>query len=253
MKQLIAMGCGALALMAAGTASAADLPVRGPAPPPQAPYYVPAGYNWTGFYVGINGGWASAHKCWDLVFVGAFGADGCHSPNGGLAGGQVGFNWQVGGFVFGVEGSGDWASLSGSNVSLQAPLSTNRTKVDALASVTGRLGYAFDSVLLYVKGGGAWVGDKYDNRVTATSVLQASASETRTGWTGGGGLEWGFAPNWSVAVEYAHYDFGRKNVPFITPAGLAAGSERISQTVDAVTARLNWRFGWGGGPVTARY
>ena len=250
MKHLIAMGCGALALVTAGAASAADLPVR-PAPPPQAPAYVP-GYNWTGFYVGINGGWAEAHKCWDLVLVGAFGADGCHSPSGGLVGGQLGFNWQMGGFVVGVEGAGDWASLSGTNASLQFPLTTNRSRVDSIWAVTGRMGYAFDSVLLYVKGGGAWVGDKYDNTVTGTGILQASASETRTGWTAGGGLEWGCAPNWSVAVEYAHYDFGRDTVPFLAPGGIGAGSERISQTVDAVTGRLNWRFGWGG-PVVARY
>jgi outer membrane immunogenic protein len=244
------MSFGALALVAAGNANAADLPVRAPAP--QAPVYVAPGYNWSGFYIGINGGGAWAHKCWGLLFVGAVLADGCHDPSGGMVGGQVGFNWQAGAFVFGVEGSGDWASLSGTNVSLQAPLSTNRSRIDGIASVTGRLGYAFDSVLLYAKGGGAWVGDKYDNRVTVGGLLQASASETRTGWTVGGGLEWGFSPNWSVAVEYAHYDFGRDNVAFLTPAAAAAGSERISQTVDAVTARLNWRFGWGN-PVVARY
>ena len=96
MKHLITMSCGALALVTAGAASAADLPVRPAAP---APVYAAPGYNWTGFYVGINGGWAEAHKCWDLVLVGAFGADGCHSPSGGLVGGQLGFNWQMGGFV----------------------------------------------------------------------------------------------------------------------------------------------------------
>ena len=252
MKQLIAMSVGALALVAAGTASAADLPAP-PATPPRAPVYVAPVYNWTGFYIGINGGWASAHKCWDLLFLAGPALDGCHKPDGGLFGGQVGFNWQAGAFVFGVEGSGDWASLSGTNISLLAPLSTNRSKIDSIWAVTGRLGYAFDSVLLYVKGGGAWVGDKYDSTVTGTGILQTSASETRTGWTGGAGLEWGFAPNWSVAFEYAHYDFSSKDVPFLAPGAIAAGTERISQTVDAVTGRINWRFGWGGGPVTARY
>lgn len=252
MKQLIALGCGALALVAAGAASAADLPARGPAPPPRAPVFVAPVYNWTGFYVGINGGWASAHKCWDFVpGAGLPLREGCHTPAGGGAGGQIGFNWQSGPLVFGVEFTGDWTSMRGSNNSLVfvAPQNTNRTKVDGIAAATGRFGYAFDVALLYVKGGGAWVNDKYDTRNTATGVNTALATETRAGWTGGGGLEYGFAPNWSVAVEYDHYDFGRKNVAFTGPG---AGIDRISQTVDMVTARLNWRFGWGG-PVTARY
>jgi outer membrane immunogenic protein len=251
MKQLIALGCGALALVAAGTASAADLPARAPIAP-KAPVFVAPVYNWTGFYIGINGGGAWAHKCWDLVFAAGVGGDGCHDPNGGMFGGQVGFNWQTGAFVFGIEGSGDWASLTGTNPSLQAPLTTNRSKVDAIWTATGRVGYAFDAALLYVKGGGAWVSDKYDNFTTVSGAANASASETRNGWTIGGGIEWGFAQNWSVAVEYAHYDFGRNGVAFVTPAGIPAGTERINQTIDAVTARLNYRFGWGS-PVVARY
>src|SRR5438552_1701330 len=174
----------------AGAASAADFPAR-PAPPPRAPAFVAPGYNWSGFYIGINGGGAWAHKCW--TFVPALGlpvSEGCHSPDGGMFGGQVGFNWQTGPVVFGVELSGDWTSLKGSNVSLAFPLDTNRTKVDALASVTGRVGYAWDAVLLYAKGGGAWVNDKYDGGLTATGALVDSASEPRTGWTAGGGLEY---------------------------------------------------------------
>jgi len=248
LRHLIALGGAALALVAAGAASAADLPAR-PAPPPRAPAFVAPGYNWSGFYIGINGGGAWAHKCW--AFLPAAGlpvSEGCHSPDGGMFGGQVGFNWQTGPVVFGIELTGDWTSLSGSNVSLAFPLDTNRTKVDALASVTGRVGYAWDAMLLYAKGGGAWVNDKYDARLTATGALIDSASETRTGWTVGGGLEYGFMPNWSIAVEYDHYDFGTKALVF-QPTGV---NERISQRIDTVTARLNWRFGWGG-PVVARY
>jgi outer membrane immunogenic protein len=250
MKHLIAMGCGALALVTAAVANAGDLPVR-PAPPVQV--FVPAAYNWTGFYVGINGGWASSHNCWDFLSVASITIrEGCHNAIGAAAGGQIGYNWQGGPFVLGVEFTGDWASMTGSNNSrvFVAPLNTNRTKVDAIAALTGRFGYAWDAgALIYVKGGGAWAGDKYDARVAATGVFAASATETRAGWTVGGGFEYDFAPNWSVAVEYHHYDFGSKNVTFTGPG---AGIDRIGQTVDMITTRLNWRFGWGG-PVTARY
>jgi outer membrane immunogenic protein len=252
MKRLLALACGAAALIAGGAANAADLPAR-PAPP-RAPVFVAPVYNWTGFYIGINGGGAWAHKCWDFLGVGAVLArEGCHDPDGGLFGGQVGFNWQTGAFVFGVEFAGDWASLEGNNRSLVFPLETNRSKIDAIASFTGRVGYAWDAALLYVKGGGAWVDDKYDARITTTGILVDSASGSRGGWTVGGGFEYGFAPNWSVGVEYMHYDFGNRNVTF-APAACIGGAcvDRISQTVDAVTARLNWRFGWGG-PVVARY
>jgi outer membrane immunogenic protein len=246
MKHLIGLGFGVLALATAGAASAADLPVRG-APPPRAPVFTPAGSNWTGFYIGANGGGAWSHKCWAFAGV----SEGCHNATGGAAGGQIGFNWQTGPLVLGVEFAGDWTSLKGENASLvfTAPQNTNRTKVDGILAATGRLGYAFDAALLYVKGGGAWVSDKYDSRNTATGISTATASETRTGWTVGGGFEYGFTPNWSFAVEYDHYDFGTKGVSFVGPG---AGIERIGQRVDLVTGRINYRFG-GGGPLVARY
>jgi outer membrane immunogenic protein len=247
MKLRLTTACAVLAMVAGGAANAADLPAR-PAPP-RAPVFVAPVYNWTGFYIGINGGGAWAHKCWDIVGVGAavLVREGCHDPDGGLFGGQVGFNWQTGAFVFGVDVAGDWASLTGSNNSLAILGNINHSKIDALFAVTGRVGYAWDAVLLYAKGGGAWVDDKY----TTTGLFPATAnSQTRGGWTVGGGVEYGFMPNWSVAVEYNHYDFGNKNVTFVGPG---FGVDRIEQRIDAVTARLNWRFGWGTSPVIARY
>jgi len=233
-------------------ASAADLPAR--APITKAPIMAPVLYNWSGFYIGANGGGAWAHKCWTALppaFVVPT-AEGCHDATGGVAGGQIGFNWQTGPLVLGIEAQGDWAQLTGSNVSLAFPLTTNRTRINSIFDVTGRVGYAWDAALLYVKGGGAWVRDRYDNRVTATGVLNDSASETRSGWVFGAGFEYGFSPNWSVGVEYDHFDFGSRNVNFSTPAGVLNITDRVRQDVDMVKAKLNWRFGWGG-PVVARY
>ena len=127
---------------------------------------------------------------------------------------------------------------------------TTKAKVDAIAAVTGRVGYAADAALFYVKGGGAWADDKYDTRITATGVQTASASETRTGWTVGGGIEYGFAPNWSVAVEYDHLFMGSPNVTFPASAIAVTRSDNIRQDVDIGTVRVNYRF---GGPVVAKY
>ena len=240
----------ALFAFVSGPAMAADLPVR---PVMKAPPVMVAAYNWSGFYIGANGGGAWAHKCWTfLPVVGVGVAEGCHDASGGVAGGQVGFNWQTGPLVLGIEAQGDWASLSGSNVSLAFPAFTNRTRINSIFDVTGRVGYAWDAALLYVKGGGAWVRDRYDDRVTVTGVLNDSASETRSGWVFGVGFEYGVTPNWSVGVEYDHFDFGSRSVNFFTPAGAFAATDRIRQDVDMVKAKLNWRFGWGG-PVVARY
>ena len=213
----------------------------------------PVLYNWSGFYIGANGGGAWAHKCFTFVpAVGLPVPEGCHDATGGVAGGQIGFNWQTGPVVFGVEFQGDWAQLTGSNVSVGFPGFTNRTRINSIFDVTGRVGYAWDAALLYVKGGGAWVRDRYDSRLTATGALVDNATETRSGWVIGVGFEYGFTPNWSVGVEYDHFDFGSRNVNFFTPAGVFNANERIRQDVDMVKAKLNWRFGWGG-PVVARY
>jgi outer membrane immunogenic protein len=239
MTRLLTIGIATLAALASGAASAADLPPR-PAPPAPAPVFVAPVYNWTGFYLGINGGGAWAEKCWTRVLAVS---EGCHNPNGGVVGGQVGFNWQIGQFVIGAEGTGDWASLTGNNTSVLG--NVNTSKVDAIWSATARLGFAWDAVLLYAKGGGAWVSDKYSAVGIATSV---AANETRSGWTVGGGFEYGFAMNWSVGLAYDHFDFGTKGVAF---TGVGAFTDNVKQTIEVFTARVNYRF--GPSAVVARY
>src|SRR5262245_32011915 len=107
----------AVMLGMATPALAADMAVKAvPAPLP------PPVYNWTGFYIGANGGWGQSRSCWDFIpVVGAVVADGCSTRSGGVAGGQVGYRWQTGQFVFGVEGQGDWADLKSSRLSLINP------------------------------------------------------------------------------------------------------------------------------------
>jgi outer membrane immunogenic protein len=215
----------------AGVANAADIPAPAPA---TAPVYVPpraAVYNWTGFYVGAMGGygWSNSQG---------------NDLKGGFAGGTIGYNAQFGNFVVGVEGEGAWADI---NQSASLFFLTATDRIQAFGSLTGRAGVALDNVLIYGKGGGAVAS----NKISLTG-FGAGISDTQTHWgyTVGGGVEWGFAPNWSVKGEYlwAHYD-SQTYFASAFPPGFASG------TFDVNTVKLgvNYRFGWGAAPVTARY
>ena len=258
MKKILLAAAGLVALSVA-PALAADLPARTYT---KAPAVVAPIYNWGGFYIGANGGGGSAHKCWDLNGIGgvAFPAisEGCHDATGGLAGGQIGYRWQSTNWVFGVEAQGDWADLKGSNTSLLVPAGlaalgisySNQTKIDAIGLFTGQVGYAWNNVLWYVKGGAAATHDKYNGRFLG--VTFDTASETRWGGAVGTGVEIGFAPGWSVAVEYDHLFMGSRNNTFTFTTAAAptfTGTSRIDnirQDVDMGTVRVNYSF---GGPV----
>jgi outer membrane immunogenic protein len=255
MKRFWLVTVGLLALGMAAPASAADLAARPYTKAPPAPVAVI--YDWTGFYIGINGGGGSAHKCWDFLADSDGdlpGPEGCHNATGGTVGGQIGYRWQTANWVWGIEGQGNWADFRGSNVSNLFAPDFNRSRVDAFGLITGQIGYAWNNVLVYVKGGAAVTGDKYD--AFSNFLVLASANETRWGGTVGAGLEYGFAPNWSVGVEYDHLFMGSRNVTLTAP--LFSETEHIRQDVDMGLVRLNYRFGGGGfggfgAPFAARY
>jgi outer membrane immunogenic protein len=233
----------------AAPAVAADLAAR---PYTKAPAMIAAIYDWSGFYIGINGGGASSRKCWDVnnnggVAVTPAFREGCHDATGGVVGGQLGYRWQAASWVFGVEAQGDWANLKGSNTSVVLAPLVNETKIDAIGLFTGQVGYAWNNVLWYVKGGAAVTHAKYNGSVVG--VVIDSASETRWGGAVGTGLEFGFAPNWSVAIEYDHLFMGKRNNSF-TVLGVNDRIDRIKQDVDMATVRLNYTF---GGPIVAKY
>jgi outer membrane immunogenic protein len=241
---------GTVALVAfAAPAAAADLAAR---PYTKAPPMIAALYDWSGFYIGANGGWGSSRNCWDFLPVaGGVAAEGCHDASGGTAGGQLGYRWQAGTWVFGVEAQGNWADFKGSNASLAFAGVTNESRIDAFGLFTGQLGYAANNVLFYVKGGAAVTSNEYRTFATATNVLTGSTSDdTRWGGVVGVGLEYAFAPNWSAGIEYDHMFMQDRTYTFITPAGAFAGTDRIRQDVDLVTARVNYRW---GGPVIPKY
>jgi outer membrane immunogenic protein len=246
MKKFLLSTVGLVALgMASAPASAADLaarPVYTKAPPAiVSPYY-----DWSGFYIGINGGWGQTHDNRSDATTGVnFGSD---NANGGTVGGQVGYRWQTAGWVFGLEAQGNWADFDGSGTSLANSALSQRSKVDSFGLFTGQIGYAWNNVLLYAKGGAAVTDNKYDvfNNLTG-SVVASSGSNTNWGSVVGAGLEVGFAPNWSVGVEYDHIFMDQQNQTFTTPAGVTLNDTfRAGGDTDLVTARLNYRFGSTG-------
>ncbi len=253
MNRFAIVGAGLLSIAGfVGAASGADLPARTYT---KAPAIVAPVYDWSGFYIGLNGGGASSHECLTITNVAGSAvfpnSEGCHNATGGLAGGQIGYRWQTANWVFGVEAQGDWANLTGSSASLTALIPyTNRTKVGAIGLFTGQVGYAWNNILLYVKGGAAVTDNKYSSFFTATGIEFNQASDTRWGGAVGTGIEIGFAPNWSAAVEYDHLFMGNPNVVFPASAIAVTRSDNIRQDVDIGTVRVNYRF---GGPVVAKY
>jgi outer membrane immunogenic protein len=256
MKKFWLAAVGLIALGTAAPALAADLAAR---PYVKAPPMVAPVYDWTGFYIGANGGWGQAHGCWDLVpLVGAVISDGCRNASGGVAGGQLGYRWQMGQWVFGLEGQGDWADLKASRVSFFNPLVSETVKVDAFGLFTGQVGYAWNASLLYFKGGAAVTSNRFDVFTTLNGVGLASTTSTRWGGTVGVGYEYGFTPNWTVGVEYDHLFMGHANNSFSVVNPILTGAvNRIGENVDLVTVRFNYRFGgfggYGGPPVVSRY
>jgi outer membrane immunogenic protein len=251
MKKITLAAASFVALSTAAPVWAADMALK--APPPPAP--IVAIYDWSGFYIGANGGWGQSHNCWNFVTpAGATTVDACSDRSGGMIGGQIGYRWQTAGLVFGLEAQGDWADLSRSRVSLINPAFSTRVRTDGIGLFTGQIGYAWNATLLYVKGGAAVTSNTFSILDTPTGTSLASASATRWGAAIGGGFEYGFTPNWSIGAEYDHLFMGHANNSFSTTNPIVAGAlNRIDQDIDMITLRINYRFGGFGAPVATHY
>ncbi len=226
MKKLWAACLAAGLMVTAHGAVAADLSVAPlyKAPPSE----VTQAYNWTGFYLGLNGGGGWGRSFWDAQ------SDRINT-SGGLVGGTAGYNWQLGKAVVGVEGDIDWANLKGTAASTLCPAGCS-TSDSWLGTARGRLGYSIGGVLPYVTGGLA-VGD-----IAAATPGFPGATSTNAGWTAGGGLEFALPGNWSAKAEYLHVDLGKFNCG--TACG-AAANDNVSMHDDVFRAGVNYRFGWG--------
>jgi outer membrane immunogenic protein len=230
-----------LTLGGATLAQAADMAVK--ARP--GPVALPVAYNWTGIYVGAHVGAIWGDKNWVEILGPTPGGQISPDYSGFLGGGQIGFNYQVSSFVFGIEGEWSWTNAEGTSGCITVPALGCNVEVDWVGSVSGRLGYAFGPALLYVKGGWAWVSETYFAGVGGVAPI--TIDHDRDGWLLGVGVEYGFAPNWSAKLEYNYIDFGTDQITFAP--GLV---QEIGQDAHLVKFGVNYRFGWGG-PVVARY
>jgi outer membrane immunogenic protein len=266
----------AIAVAVAVPALAADMAPRYSKAPPPPPVIV---YNWTGCYIGGNVGGGSARTeqrrvgLIDGTVINPAQDFGRSEKWDVIGGGQVGCDYQfAGNWVVGVQAMADAGNLRSSHIvptafvgPPAAPIGSfiSNNRVNYTVTATGRVGYLFaPQVLGYVKGGAAWANQDH-NFVGTTAIAGVTApflSETannvdRFGWTVGGGLEWMFAPGWSVFGEYNYMDFGRKNISFVTAIpGSANPGDVISTrlTIQQALVGVNYKFNWGG-PVVARY
>jgi len=221
--KLILAGIAAAMLTAPLGAQAADL-VR---PAYKAPAYVaPVAANWTGFYVGLNGGYAFGSSDWDNPAVSP-------DPAGYVVGGTLGYNFQTGLWVWGFEGDFDWADISGS-VTCGAGGSCE-TSSDWFATARARIGYAgWNNWLPYITGGAAFTDLKASN-----SNLGTSASNTQIGWTAGVGVEYAFRSNWSAKLEYLYADLGSFDC---STSCSTVVPDNVDFKVNLIRAGLNYRF-----------
>lgn len=249
MRKMFGVGLVFLAAMTMPLAAgAAELPVKAPPAPPPPPVF-----SWTGCYIGadLGGAWASGHMNDTL-----YGMEFSTTRSGVVGGPEVGCNYQTGPIVWGIEGNFDWTSLGFTGIGPTFPAGTfqGAANTDWIADVTGRVGWAaWNQVLLYVKGGGAWVRNTatVTNLTTGASV---SAWNTNDGWLIGGGVEWAFAPSWSVKVEYNYIglDNWNMNGGLLVPTDTFQMRRNIQEAKVGLNWRFNW-FNWGNGYTGTRY
>ena len=223
MKKYLLASVAALGIVAAGAASAADLPSR--KGPVAAPVYVPA-FTWTGFYVGANAGYG-----WGNVNTSSwFGRSvSIGDLDGFVGGGQVGYNYQIGQFVVGLE-----ADIQGADLNSGRNIFGDSVKTEYFGTVRARLGMAFDRWLPYVTGGWAY-GNVKTTAFDTFSGLSISSDKTHTGgYAVGAGVEYAFTNNLVGGVEYLYVDLGEKR--------FANSGVKVGTDFSVVRARLSYKF-----------
>jgi outer membrane immunogenic protein len=242
-SRLIQTSIAAAALVAAATVSAqaADMPVKA------APYYPPAVESWTGFYVGgfVGAGWGTDSATLNSITITGVGTTAIGLPlaqvsnSGFLGGGQIGYNYQSGWMVWGIE-----ADIAGTDIKGSAPcviLFTCSAKDNWLATASARVGgLVGDRTLVYVKGGGAWLNET-GSLSAPFGLFTTSSTNTSAGWLVGMGAEYKFTHNWSGVIEYDYMDFGTQNNTYPIVPGVTAS---VAETNKLSTMKVGLNYKW---------
>ena len=259
MRKFLLVQVAALVSGIATPVIAADLPMK--AEVPIAPVF-----SWTGCYLGghVGGGRGSKDMTDPVQLVqDTLIAPGTTvgvtsvttSPTGAVIGGQIGCDYQfAGNAVIGIEGTASGTTMKASSLvglPMGAPGDTALVQAnnDFLASVTGRIGYAFDTLLVYARGGLAVAGDKYDvsgGTFNGGGPFHFQGVENRYGWIAGGGVDWAFTRHWSMNVEYDYYGFGNGNILMTDQFSGATGVVNVRQNVQVIKVGFNFHIGASG-------
>jgi outer membrane immunogenic protein len=260
MKKIRFIHVAALAVTLTGPALAADLPMKSEAP------YVEPRFSWTGCYVGghVGGGKGSKAMTDPVQLVqDSLIAPGTTtgvttvttSPTGAVIGGEIGCDYQFSSnVVMGIEGTASGTTMKGSaQVGLPAgnpgDIALVQANNDFLAGVTGRIGYAFDNILIYGRGGFAVAGDKYDvsgGTFNGGGPFHFQGVDNRYGYVVGGGLDWAFTRHWSANVEYDYYGFGNGNILMTDQFSGLTGVVNVKQSVQVIKVGFNFHIGGAG-------
>ena len=257
MRKILSVQMAALAATVAGPSFAADLPMKSEMP-------IAPRFSWTGCYLGGHvGGGRGSKAMTDPVQLVQDSLNGAGttvgvttvttSPTGAVVGGEIGCDYEFSNnFVVGIEGTASGTTMKASSL-VGLPFTGQSALVQAnndfLASVTGRIGYAFDNVLVYGRGGFAVAGDKYNvsgGDFNGGGPFFFQGLDNRYGWVAGGGIDWAFTRHWSMNVEYDYYGFGNGNILMTDQISGATGVVNFRQTVQVVKVGFNFHIGGAG-------
>jgi outer membrane immunogenic protein len=248
--KIVALAFAAIFALLTAPALAADMAVKAPPPPPAPPVY-----DWSGFYLGLEGGGGFGSTTHQNQIFPAANSGGNSNLRGGLAGGTYGYNWQFDHVVLGFEGDISWSGISDTFTSVNG-LATFcpsgfpcYTSLQWLGTDRARLGYAFDRVMIYATGGVAY-GDVRATILNAGPFGIDTETHLRVGYTVGGGIEAMIAPNWSVKLEYLYTDFGNHVGYAALPPPPPLQPEDVYLNSNIVRAGIDYHF---SGPIAAKY
>ncbi|WMT76048.1 outer membrane beta-barrel protein [Bradyrhizobium sp. Ash2021] len=257
MQKLLLLGIALVAGIASGPSDAADLRTSMSM---KAPAMAPI-YTWTGCYIGANAGGGEHRDSFTdvdprLALSSRPNIDlGSERATGAMGGGQIGCDYQAGNWVVGAQGMFDATDFKGRNHVVPGPSDPQfgdiydlSSRASWVATATARVGYvALPQLLVYAKGGAAWVRSDLNYSITAMGLTNTyTGAETRTGWTAGAGLEYLIATNWSVFAEYSHMDFGSGTLDTTLSTNPSPVPVRIGHRIDSVMLGLNYRVGSPG-------